>query len=60
MPGAHKTGAAISGPRIAGGNFMDITLFLNISGTKKEPKPKFLSPDIFCREQGNRALVIVL
>ena len=28
MPGAHKIGAAISGPRIAGGNFMDITLFL--------------------------------
>ena len=28
MPGAHKIGAAISGPRIAGGNFMDTTLFL--------------------------------
>ena len=28
MRGAHKTGAAISGPRIAGRNFMDITLFL--------------------------------
>ena len=28
MPGAHKIGAAISGPRIADGNFMDITLFL--------------------------------
>ena len=28
MPGAHKIGAAISGPRIVGGNFMDITLFL--------------------------------
>ena len=28
MPGAHKIGAAISGPRITGGNFMDITLFL--------------------------------
>ena len=28
MPGAHKIGAAISGPRIAGGNFKDITLFL--------------------------------
>ena len=28
MPGAHKIGAASSGPRIAGGNFMDITLFL--------------------------------
>ena len=26
MPGAHKIGAAISGPRIAGGSFMDITL----------------------------------
>ena len=28
MPGAHKIGAAISGSRIAGRNFMDITLFL--------------------------------
>ena len=28
MPGAHKIGAAISGPRIAGGNFMDTTIFL--------------------------------
>ena len=28
MPGAHKIGAAISGPRLAGGNFMDTTLFL--------------------------------
>ena len=32
MPGAHKIGAAISGPRIAGGNFMDITLFLKKRG----------------------------
>ena len=30
MPGAHKIGAAMSGPRIAGGNFMDITLFLRV------------------------------
>ena len=29
MPGAHKIGAAISGPRITDGNFMDATLFLN-------------------------------
>ena len=29
MPGAHKIGAAVSGPRITGGNFMDITFFLN-------------------------------
>ena len=28
MPGAHKIGAAISGPRIAGGNFMGTPLFL--------------------------------
>ena len=28
MPGAHKIGAAISAPRITGGNFMDTTLFL--------------------------------
>ena len=26
MPGAHKIGAAISGPGITGGNFMDIAL----------------------------------
>ena len=26
MPGAHKIGAAISGPRITGGNFMDTIL----------------------------------
>ena len=30
MPGAHKIGAAISGKGIAGGNFMDITLFLKL------------------------------
>ena len=35
MPGAHKIGAAISGPRIAGGNFMDITLFLTCWGAEK-------------------------
>ena len=29
MPGAHKIGATISGPRITGGTFMDTTLFLN-------------------------------
>ena len=28
MPGAHKIGAAISGPRITGGNLMDTTLVL--------------------------------
>ena len=28
MPGAHKIGAAISGPRITGGNFMDTRLGL--------------------------------
>ena len=38
MPGAHKIGAAISGPRIAGGNFMDITLFL----TERMPKSVFV------------------
>ena len=31
MPGAHKIGAAISGPRITGGNFMDTTLFLTMA-----------------------------
>ena len=34
MPGAHKIGAAISGPRIAGGNFMDITLVLREKATE--------------------------
>ena len=34
MPGAHKIGAAISGPRIMGGNCMDITLFLNLEGVE--------------------------
>ena len=29
MPGGHKIGAAISGPRITGGNFMDTTIFLS-------------------------------
>ena len=29
IPGAHKIGAAISGPRIAGGLITDIRLFLN-------------------------------
>ena len=33
MPGAHKIGAAISGPRITGGNFMDTTLFLKNTTT---------------------------
>ena len=31
MPGAPKIGAAISGPSIAGGNLMDITLFLRMA-----------------------------
>ena len=31
MPGAHKIGAAISGPRITGGNFMDTRIFLNLA-----------------------------
>ena len=30
MPGAHKIGAAISGPRMTGGKIMDITLFFLI------------------------------
>ena len=36
MPGAHKIGAAISGPRITGGNFMDITLFLKKKGASRD------------------------
>ena len=30
MPGAHKIGAAISDPRIAGGKIVDTRLFLNL------------------------------
>ena len=48
MPGAHKIGAAISGPRIAGGNFMDITLFLsNTSETKNAEKKQELIQNSF-------------
>ena len=36
MPGAHKIGAAISGPRITGGNFMDTTLFQRKGGFDAE------------------------
>ena len=38
MLGAHQIGAAISGPRIAGGNFMDITLFLTKSSQESIQK----------------------
>ena len=41
MPGAHKIGAAISGPRITGGNFMDTTLFLNKKNAKEPNRPNF-------------------
>ena len=40
MPGAHKIGAAISGPRITGGNFMDTTFFLILI------TPEFSSPGL--------------
>ena len=33
MPGAHKIGAAISGPGIAGGKLMDTRIFLNHTNT---------------------------
>ena len=50
MPGAHKIGAAISGPRITGRNFMEMRLFL-----KNESSPNFLNvcpefPPEFCSE----------
>ena len=32
MPGAHKIGAANSGPRITGGNYMDMRIFLTNEG----------------------------
>ena len=51
MPGAHKIGAAISGPRITGGNFMDTTFFLNENDCRqlwtvddKYHKPPFERP----------------
>ena len=34
MPGAHKIGAAISGPRITGGNFMDTRIFLKLTSAE--------------------------
>ena len=36
MPGAHKIGAAISGPRIAGRKIMDIRLLLNFRALAKK------------------------
>ena len=39
MPGAHTIGAAISGPRITGGNFMDTTLFLKYGSFRTIVKP---------------------
>ena len=36
MPGAHKIGAPSSGPRIAGGNYMDTTLILMITDYRLE------------------------
>ena len=34
FPGAHKSGVAISGPRIADKNFTDTRIFLEMSSTK--------------------------
>ena len=42
VPGAHKIGAAISGPRIGGGNFMDTTLFLRAACLQNEAAPEKL------------------
>ena len=48
MPGAHNIGAAISGPRITGGNFMDTTLFLTKTGTRvRSPKPPLITKPPF-------------
>ena len=44
MPGAHKIGTAISGPRIAGGKIMDMR-HLNFFGESKL-QSRF-SPDLF-------------
>ena len=43
MPGAHKIGAAISGPRITGGNFMDTTLFLRLGVLPGVPSHRVLN-----------------
>ena len=39
MRGAHQIGAAISVPRITGGNFMDTTLFLKMSSEIENKAP---------------------
>ena len=48
MPGAHKIGAAISGPRITGGNFMDITLVLTCDHLRVARKSLAASNFFFC------------
>ena len=62
MPGAHKIGAAISGPRIAGGNFMDTTLFL-IKNTGKTSSKRISGSDFAVRPRsgpGNVAEICAL
>ena len=39
IPGAHKIGAAISGPRIAGGKITDVRLFLRAACQQNETAP---------------------
>ena len=48
FPGAHKIGAAISGPRIADTTFTDMRIFLIIcfSRTKNQPKEEVFRTDI--------------
>ena len=57
MPGAHKIGAAVSGPRIVGGKFMDMRLFLKIRPQDTINLEKERQKDN--RESANRALAIV-
>ena len=44
IPGAHKTGAAISGPRITGGKLTDTRIFLNYLGKSRGSRRTPQSP----------------
>ena len=62
MPGAHKIGAAISGPRITGGDFMDITFFFSDFSLRRLPYffcvfPLFF-PSILRVQRRNRPLLV--
>ena len=73
MPGAHKIGAAISGPRIAGGNFMDVTFSSEKEGiceggksqiisnpTIRAPPPQSLDEHCLCNRGGGVYFAVLL